>query len=310
MSSKPDLAARAQRIEGLRYDYASRPKRRITHCNLCGHDVLVTITQVDRYGYNAKATACEKCGLTVLNPVMTNDAYTEFYINVYRPLVSAYHGRLIDAHAIQDEQVKYAAALGDFLAPALEGRGFKSLLDVGGSTGVVAHHLGKRFGLQGVVIDPAPMEIEVAQKFGLQTVTGFVEDYQPDSQFDMVMICQTVDHLLDVSSALTKIRDLIRPDGVFFVDIVDFRAAYLRNHSTEGAVKIDHPYYLTQATMRAYLARAGFAVRAVNYAQDHLHIGFLCTPTTPQPEMLPDPDDTRRYFEEIRWIQNAKPPTA
>lgn len=307
MSSKPDLAARAQRIEALRYDYASRPKRRITNCNLCGHDVLCTIVQVDRYGYKAQASSCEKCGLTFLNPVMTSDAYTEFYINVYRPLVSAYHGRLIDAHAIQDEQADYAAALGDFLEPALAGRGFKKLLDVGGSTGVVAHHLGKRFGLQGVVIDPAPMEIEVAQKLGLQTVTGFVEDYQPDSQYDMVMICQTVDHLLDVNSALTKIRALIREDGVFFVDIVDFRAAYLRNHSTEGAVKIDHPYYLTQATMRAYLARAGFEVRAVNYAQDHLHIGFLCTPTKPQPDALPDAEETRRLFDEIRWIQNTKP---
>ena len=66
-------------------------------------------------------------------------------------------------------------------------------------------------------------------------------------------------------------------DGIFFVDIVDFRAAYRRNGSVEEAIKIDHPYYLTEATMEAFLNRAGLAVREVDYARDHLHVGFVCT---------------------------------
>ena len=48
------------------------------------------------------------------------------------------------------------------------------------------------------------------------------------------MLCQTVDHLLDVAGTLRRVRELLTDDGVLFVDIVDFRAAYLRNWSDRG----------------------------------------------------------------------------
>src|SRR6478672_8137131 len=94
-----NLAAdiRKHRIEALGYDYRARPKRQVEHCNLCGEGIFVTLVHVDRYGYPATAQACRACGLSFLNPVMTGEAYGEFYQGVYRPLVSAYHGRLIDA---------------------------------------------------------------------------------------------------------------------------------------------------------------------------------------------------------------------
>ena len=299
---------RAARISALGYDYAAQPKWRRTGCNLCGGARFVTLTHVDRYGYPAKAQGCLACGLVTLNPVMTAEAYTRFYVDVYRPLVSAYHGRLIDAETIQDEQRDYAAALAEVLARHMDGHPRTRLLDVGGSTGVVAHHLKERFGLAATVIDPAPMEIEVAQRLGLETVTGFIEDYAPaEGGFDLVVLCQAVDHLLDVRSAFAKIRSLLAPEGLFFVDIVDFRAAYRRNGSVEGAVKVDHPYYLTEETMQAYLRRTGFEVLEVTYAADHLHIGYVCAVAEPEPRAVPAPTWVAEQWREIRAIQNRVP---
>jgi hypothetical protein len=42
----------------------------------------------------------------------------------------------------------------------------------------------------------------------------------------VVIICQTVDHLLDVAGTLARVRQLLSDDGLLFIDIVDFRAAY------------------------------------------------------------------------------------
>jgi 2-polyprenyl-3-methyl-5-hydroxy-6-metoxy-1,4-benzoquinol methylase len=240
---------------------------------------------------------------------MTSDAYSQFYVDVYRPLVSAYHGRDINAQTIQAEQAEYAADLVSFLAPDFAQVKRKTLLDIGGSTGIVAHHLAKSFSLEATVIDPAPLELDVARGLGLRTVTGFVEDYDAPSKFDVIVICQTVDHLLDIRSTLAKARKIVSENGVFFVDIVDFRAAYLRNRAVEAAVKIDHPYYLTESTMQAFLVRAGFAVRRMSYARDHLHVGFACVPAEPQPDHLPDEAETRDLFREIRAIQNSGPRT-
>jgi len=308
MSERNPTEARQERIAALGYDYAAKPVRRTLRCNLCGADRFVTLAHRDRYGYPATADGCLRCGLVFLNPVMTAEAYSEFYTDVYRPLVSAYHGRLIDAESIQDEQREYAAARADFIEPRMRERSCKTLLDVGGSTGVVAHVMKERFDLLATVIDPAPLEIEVARALGLKTVTGFVEDYDAGgATYDFIVLCQTVDHLLDVSLSLEKIRELLSDDGLFFVDIVDFRAAYRRNGSVEKAIKIDHPYYLTDETMRAYLARSGFDILGIDWAADRLHVGYLCAPGRPDPSALPDIGFASGQWREIRAIENPLP---
>ena len=299
-------ADRARRIAALGYDYAGQPKDALAACNLCGGWRFVILTHRDRYGYPASAHACARCGLVFLNPRMTADAYGRFYDGVYRPLVSAFHGRLIDATTIQAEQREYAAERAAFLRPFVDGAGLKTMLDIGGSTGVVAHHFANQFGLDGVLIDPAPLEVEEARRLGLETITGLVERHDfGRRRFDFVIICQTVDHLLDVGGVLSRVRELLSERGLLFIDIVDFRAAYLRNWSVEDAVKIDHPYYLTQETMTAYLQRTGFETLRAGYAADHLHVSYVCRPAAPHAEALPSAEDVAALFREIRFVQNA-----
>lgn len=302
MSAAPD---RRERIAALGYDYADQPSEAVSQCNLCGSASFVVLTHVDRYGYPAQAHACDACGLVFLNPRMTAQAYGRFYDGVYRPLVSAFHGRLIDAQTIQGEQREYAVERAGFLRPFVAGRGYRTLLDIGGSTGVVAHHFAEQFGLEGTLIDPAPLEVEQARRLGLETITGLIEEHEfGDRRFDMVIICQTVDHLLDVAGTLRRVRELLTPEGLLFVDIVDFRAAYLRNWSVEAAVKIDHPYYLTESTMRAYLTHAGFAVLRTDYAADHLHVSYVCRRSAPQ-ECVADGHAASAMLREVRFVQNA-----
>jgi hypothetical protein len=174
---------------------------------------------------------------------------------------------------------------------------------------VVAGHFAQEFNLAGTLIDPAPLEVEEARAFGLETITGLVEEHDFGARrFDLVIVCQTVDHLLDVGGTLRRVRDLLTERGQLFIDIVDFRAAYLRNWSVEDATKIDHPYYLTQNTMEAYLRRAGFNIATVDYAADHLHVSYLCRLAPPVPDALPDPAGVRDLFREIRFVQNAPRP--
>jgi 2-polyprenyl-3-methyl-5-hydroxy-6-metoxy-1,4-benzoquinol methylase len=303
-------ADRRQRIQDLGYDYAAQPRELVMTCNLCGSNMLVTITHRDRYGYPAQASACARCGLVFLNPRMTAAAYGRFYDGVYRPLVSAFHGRLIDARTIQAEQREYAADRAEFVRPFLNRAGLSTMLDIGGSTGVVGSHFAQAFGLAGTLIDPAPLEVNEARAFGLETITGLVEEYDfGGRQFDLVLICQTVDHLLDVAGTLKRVRELLTPNGYLFIDIVDFRAAYLRNWSVEDATKIDHPYYLTHDTMTAYLRRAGLETMRVAYAADHLHVSYLCRPTQRVLEALPDAASVAQLFREIRYVQNAPRPS-
>ncbi len=302
------LADRAARIAALDYDYRAQPHEGVEACNLCGSRSFVVLTHRDRYGFPAAAHACAGCGLVFLNPRMTADAYGRFYGGVYRPLVSAFHGRLIDATTMQAEQREYAAERAGFMRPFLQGAGLTRMLDIGGSTGVVARHLAEEFALDATVIDPAPLEVEQARRHGLQTITGLVEQHDfGDRRFDLVIICQTVDHLLDVAGTLARVRQLLTSGGRLFIDIVDFRAAYLRQWSVEDAIKIDHPYYLTETTMTAFLRRAGFDVLRTGYAADHLHVSYICEPAGVV-DALPTRADVQALLSEVRYVQNAPRP--
>lgn len=299
---------RATRITALGFNYVSQPKGAAVCCNLCGDSAFIGLAHRDRYGYKATAVGCRRCGLVFLDPVMTGDAYEGFYAETYRPLVSAYHGRVIDARSIQQEQREYALERGDLLAPYLAGNEYRTLLDIGGSTGVVAHAFAERFGLSATVVDPAPLETAEANRLGIETIEGLVETVDlSDRSFDVVLLCQTVDHLLDIGGTLRRVKALLAPTGLLFVDIVDFRSAYLRNWSIEEAVKIDHPYYLTESTMVAYLRQAGFDVVRTDFAADHLHVSYVARPTDPA-SALPAADEVRDLWREIRFVQNTPQP--
>jgi SAM-dependent methyltransferase len=235
---------------------------------------------------------------------MTLEAYGAFYDGVYRPLVSAYHGRLIDAVTIQYEQSNYAVERGDLLAPILDRFETGTLLDIGGSTGVVAHAFAERFGVRATVLDPAPAEIDEAHTRGLEIVHGFAEAVDfGNRRFDLVTLCQTVDHLLDVQEILRRVRTLVTDGGVFFVDIVDFRSACHRAGSIEGAIKVDHPYYLVEETMVAFLEQAGFSVITADRASDGLHVSYVCRPEEPMPNACSPSGTAERLWRDIRSLR-------
>ena len=266
--------SRAQRIADLAYDYAGRRTEEVTTCNLCGGTRVIEASRRDRYGYPAVLQVCSRCGLGFLSPRLTHEEYGEFYGSVYRPLVSAYHGRLIDAQTVQDEQRDYASSLIPFLVQSIPGHP-RSVIDVGGSTGVVAAAVCREFGAEATVLDPSPDELAVAARSGMETVEGLVEAFDPgDRSWDLVLLCQTIDHLLDVRSSLTAIRDMLSPSGHAFVDILDVQFMLRRHGLIEEAVKIDHPYYLTRATARGYLDRVGLDVVAERMSDDG-HWGFV-----------------------------------
>jgi len=281
------------------YDYDAREKEAVERCNLCGSTDLAELSRRDRYGFDASLWMCRRCGLGFLSPRLTAAEYARFYEDVYRPLVSAYHGRRIDAETVQVDQRAYTDELVAWLREHLPAPP-RSVMDVGGSTGLVADGVRDAFGAEATVLDPAPDELEVAAAAGMETIAGFAEDYDPgDRRWDLVLLCQTIDHLLDVRATLASMRRMTAGDGHAFVDVLDLLIA-ARKKGTEGAAKIDHPYYLTHDTALAFLQSVGYEAVAERLSHDG-HWGFLVRPAEPRE---PDWDELSRaaaaMIEELR----------
>jgi Methyltransferase domain len=294
------MTGRAERIAAVGYDYASHEVETVDACNLCGSTELETLAKRDRYGYPATFRMCRRCGLGFLSPRLTPAEYGAFYERVYRPLVSAYHGRRIDAETVQLDQHRYAHELVGFLRQHLHTPP-ASVLDVGGSTGIVAGSVRDVFGSEATVLDPAPAELEVAASAGMEPISGFAEDYDPgERRWDLVLLCQTIDHLLDVCGTLESMRRMTADDGHAFVDILDLLIGARKQGTVEKAAKIDHPYYLTHGTAGAFFLQAGY-VPVADRLSDDGHWGFLLRPSDP---CEPDWDALGRHaaamIEELR----------
>ena len=60
--------------------------------------------------------------------------------------------------------------------------------------------------------------------------------------------------------------------------------------------------------MEVFLYRSGLAVREVDYARDHLHVGFVCAKGKAHPDDLPSTMAVRNFFRELRAVENRVPP--
>ena len=275
-------------------------------CNLCGGTSLVETARRDRYGYPATYRVCASCGLGFLSPRLTAAEYADFYARIYRPLVSAYHDRRIDAQTLQTEQRAYAAELVELLRTALP-EAPRTVLDVGGSTGVVADAVRSAFGALATVLDPAPDELARAADAGMETVAGFAEDADLGGRtFDLVLLCQTIDHLLDVAATLRSVRGWVAPHGHAFVDVLDVDLMLRRRGAIEEAIKVDHPFYLTRTTALGYFARVGLAPVAERLSDDG-HWGFVLAPTEPaEPDWAGLKADADRHLTAVRTLRAAR----
>jgi SAM-dependent methyltransferase len=288
-------STREGRIAALGWTPDLARHEEVRRCNLCAGARLVAVSRVDRYGFDQPAVVCAGCGLGFLSPRLTEAAYADFYQATYRPLVSAYHGRTIDALTVQDDQQGYATELVGFLRPALPAAP-ATILDVGGSTGVVAGAVRDALGGRPSVLDPAPEELAVAAEAGMETIHGFAEELDAAGRtWDLVLLCQTIDHLLDVRGTLAALRAATASDGHAFIDILDLDYALEGQGTIEGVVKVDHPYYLTRVTAEAFFSTTGFRVVAERLSGDG-HWGFLLAPGTPA---APDPAALRAHADRL-----------
>ena len=203
-------------------------------------------------------------------------------------------------------QAAYADRLIETLRPFIPA-GAKTLLDIGGSTGVVAARMCQEFGLEAVILDPSvectTTTPHVKWSRGLlEDMTGaYIREVLGTKAFDVVLMCQTVDHLWNLKAGLQTMRELIAPNGICFVDIVDFRFQYLRTDVLAKVFKIDHPYYLTESRMDEVLSEIGLEWLEKVYERDGAHVGYLCRSVPPlMPAML---DATRLMLVEFRYAE-------
>jgi 2-polyprenyl-3-methyl-5-hydroxy-6-metoxy-1,4-benzoquinol methylase len=252
-------------------------------CNVCGSIRSALLANRDRYDFPVRTLMCLGCGLIYLANPLTPSEYMHFYgNNSYRRLTRDFGCHESNLQAIQENQAAYARRVIDSLNGRYDTHRNGSLLDIGGSAGVVAASVGARFGCSVTVLDPSREEIAAANSIGVEGIVGSLETYRPQQEFDIVLLCRSIEHLSDLKSSLLKIRKLLKPNGLFYCDIVEFLESCRRDGAVETTTKIDHCYWLCQETAPIIFASLGFQIISADVATRSDTIGYVLRPCEPE----------------------------
>lgn len=301
-----NLSRRRQRCAPVVEKLRAMEREMVRQCNLCGSGQNVIIADRDRYGMPNRSALCLHCGLIYLIDRFTPSGYADFYVSgAYRSVSSLYNGVDHNIEQIQADQVAYARKLLHAIEGYVPRRKGMRLLDVGGSAGVVALECARQLGFEATVLDPAAEETAAAKKLGLKVVTGSVEEWETDEKFNLILLCRSVEHVMDLRASLLKIRELLCPNGLFYCDVADFMELCRLTGPPETVTKIDHCYWLTQEAAPAIFRSVGFEIVSMNLIFQQAQIGFLLRQCERSPAESMDASCFQKQIRELQEVERA-----
>lgn len=214
---------------------------------------------------------CTSCGLCFVHPQPEPAAIEALY--------AADPAYAITRHARLDETSPEHAREIDAGIVAVRGRR-GTLLDVGCSTGTIIYHL-RALGWSVTGVDLNGESLAVAKRHGLDVRLGTIDELAEGRKYDVILFGDVIEHVPSPRRTLEKARSLLEPGGLVVIEAPNAGSnlagiTLLLSRATGASwVHSEAPYHLwefSETSMRALLARAGFAPASVTY---HGRMPFL-----------------------------------
>jgi ubiquinone/menaquinone biosynthesis C-methylase UbiE len=297
------LEQRNDRVASLRDEItASLPFEHLDKCpfeeggdSRCEQTI---VAMFDRYGFPVRLAVCSHSGLLYLVDRLTAEGYYAFYeTGLYRRLIAEFKGRANTEEALFDDLIRQAKVTAGAAVNALQRDqclpANASLLDVGGSIGIIARAFVDAFRFKATVLDPSEKELEVAAARGLEVKRGTIEQavFAEDEKYDIVLIIQTIEHLVNIRDAFTNINTILKAGGYVIFDIVDFIAVSSEIGCAQAASRLDHCHFMYDEMMDVFCKRVGLVIeKRIWYWRTR--ILYVCRKATPDPSIR-FPEETR-----------------
>ena len=225
-------------------------------CNCCGGDdtrLLATAAEKWRE-VEYRIVQCKKCGLIYANPRRKGDLINDDNRN--------WDGALDYFKANESNHRRGVRRILDTLAAPGHSKG--DLLEIGSGMGMLLLEARIR-GLNAVGVEINHQLATYCREMGLNVINDSIDSARlPDSSYDVVVMTQVLEHLLDPKRCLEIIYRVLRPGGCVYIGIpqVDKRALRKARTDREFARALWRPeahlYYFLPSVVRRMLRDAGF----------------------------------------------------
>jgi hypothetical protein len=133
-----------------------------------------------------------------------------------------------------------------------------SVLDIGGSTGIIASHVaGNRRGCKVTVVDPCNEELLQAKAKGFSTITSPIEKVKlADIPHALILMCRCIDHMLEPRLVLQRVSDAMSDTDILYIDHCDWLFV-ARREGFINSLHVDHPSNFTRESINRLFEQVG-----------------------------------------------------
>lgn len=231
------------------------PKTERIRCFLCGSPDYRKVMRKKALNI----VRCRRCGLVYVNPRLTEEylflRYSEAYF--YNEYLATFQA---DRNGYDMQRVRDCYDLYLRLLDTVSG-GEKRLLDVGCGGGFFLKAVEER-GWRGQGVEVSDVAARYARDVvGVDVRRGRLENTRfPLESFDVVVLLDVLEHLVDPLQALKDCRSYLKAQGLLILNTPDFSSLSRRFLGKNWAVlsPVEHLYYFTEETLTRLLGEAGF----------------------------------------------------
>jgi len=224
------------------------PEGELIPCNLCDRYAFNILYRKQLEGLTYQIVKCKGCGLVYMNPHFAKEENRELYNEDYYYFDTK--DDLLNLHKAEEQfrRIKRYSSGG-------------KLLEIGCAKGFFLK-IASSHGWESYGVDISAHACMFAQKqLNLNVIPQALEDADlPERSFDLIALWDTIEHFRDPFKALTKIKSLLKDDGMVVIETPNINSiffALFRRHWL--GFNPFHLYYFSPYTLKGLLSKAGFS---------------------------------------------------
>jgi SAM-dependent methyltransferase len=204
-------------------------------------------------GYDV--VVCSDCGCGFADDLPTQDEFNSYYkgLSRYESPERAGENPVFERDR--------AAAIAGLIAGSLPSRDAR-VLEVGCATGRLLHEIRGRGFANVSGLDPSPSCAKTASReFGIAVETGTLFDLsRREGEADMVILVGVLEHIRDLSGALSVLRKVLKAEGRLYLEVPDTCEFATWLDAPFQQFSVEHINFFSRRSLENLLAVNGFRV--------------------------------------------------
>jgi SAM-dependent methyltransferase len=257
ISQKQGLNHQNQKLNGGGMKYRSCPVCKNSDAEVL-HNLKFKLLEGTDLPDNYDIVICDRCHFVYADTSATQEQYDAFYRD---------HSIYENGASISDKE-KYKTIF-ECLRKRFDKS--KSILEIGFANGELLKML-KKDGFKYIYgLDPSKACVDSLNNIGITAIQGTITNNSINKKFDAIILSHVMEHILDISSAMNSIKNLLAGGGTIYIETPDLEQYKSNTVTPFNYFDIEHINHFGKYSLVNLVEQNGF--RATDFGSKKWSIG-------------------------------------